>query len=366
MIGYGAISVKQKLFNTRTGSASVPMISVVLPVFNGELHLAEAIDSILAQSFPDFELIIIDDGSTDGSLRILQEYQKRDRRIRLVSRENRELATTLNESIDIARGEWVARMDQDDIALPQRLERQLKWLKESGADVAGSWVKCFGSWDQRITRVYQTDQAIKVDMLFKSPFVHPSVMMRTKLIRQLRYDKSAEKAEDYDLWARAAQSGWVMSNVPEVLLLYRKHASQTTTKSSVRQKSVCDEVQRRYWAFAGESMRLEQKGTQAALSLISSSGRPDMNAVDAIMENLLQRTHGEARTAVMDNLSRFYLRVAADYPDVGRRWASLNRQYGAGLSLGTRFKFWIVRFLRLRYGDNVFLRMKKVYSFIFR
>lgn len=358
--------MNQKIFNTRTESTSAPMISVVLPVYNGEEHLAVAVDSVLAQSFLDFELIIIDDGSTDGSLRILQEYQKRDKRIRLVSRENRDLATTLNDSIDIARGEWVARMDQDDIALPQRLERQLQWLDKTGADVAGSWVKCFGSWDQRITRVYQTDQAIKMDMLFKSPFVHPSVMMRTALIKQLRYDKSAEKAEDYDLWTRAAQSGWVMSNVPEVLLLYRKHASQISTKSSIRQQGVCEEVQKRYWAFVVESMRLEQEGAQEVLSLISSSAKPDMNAVDATMASLLRRNHGEARTALMDNLFRFYLRVGANYPDVGARWASLNRQYGSGFPLGTKFKFWIVRFLRIRYGDNLFARMKKVYSFLFR
>ena len=86
----------------------------------------------MAQTFADFELIIIDDGSTDGSLRILQEYQKRDARIRLISRENRNLAATLNESVEIARGKWVARMDQDDIALPQRFERQLKWLEKDG------------------------------------------------------------------------------------------------------------------------------------------------------------------------------------------------------------------------------------------
>ena len=358
--------MNQKLFNTRTGSDSAPVISVVLPVYNGEKHLAEAIDSVLAQSFPGFELIIIDDGSTDGSLPILQEYQRRDKRIRLVSRENRDLATTLNDSIDIARGKWVARMDQDDIALPQRFVRQLQWLEKTGADVVGSWAKCFGSWDQRITRGYQTDLAIKVDMLFKSPFVHPSVLMRTALIKRLQYDKSAEKAEDYDLWTRAAQSGWVMGNVPEVLLLYRKHASQVSSKSSIRQQSICEGIQRRYWAFAVESMRLEQKGAQEVLGLISSCAKSDMNAVDATMESLLRRNKGEARTAIMDNLSRFYLRVGADYPDVGARWARLNRQFGAGFALGTRFKFWTVRFFRIRYGSDFFNRMKKLYSFLLR
>jgi glycosyltransferase involved in cell wall biosynthesis len=358
--------MNEKPINTRSLSDSIPAISVVLPVYNGEKYLAEAIDSVLAQTFSDFELIIIDDGSTDGSLRILQEYQKRDKRIRLVSRENRDLATTLNDSMDIARGVWVARMDQDDIALPQRLERQLRWLERTGADVAGSWVKCFGSWDQSITRGYQTDQAIKVDMLFKSPFVHPSVMMRGALIKQLRYDKSAEKAEDYDLWTRAARSGWVMSNVPEVLLLYRKHASQISAKSSVIQQSIREKVQRRYWAYVAESMQLEQRAAQEVLGLINSCEKLDLNLVDATMESLLRRSEGEARTAIMDNLSLFYMRVGADYPDLGARWARLNRQFGSGFALGTRCKFWFARFFRVRYGSDLFNCMKKLYSFLSR
>lgn len=358
--------MNQKLINRENGGDKTPVISVVLPVYNGEKYLAEAIDSVLAQSFPDFELIIIDDGSTDDSLRILQEYHHRDSRIRLVSRENRGLVTTLNESIAIARGEWVARMDADDIALPQRLERQLQWLGKTGADVVGSWARCFGSWDQRTTRVYQTDRAIKMDMLFKSPFVHPTVMMRTALIRKLGYDKSAEKAEDYDLWVRAARSGWVMSNVPEVLLLYRKHASQTSAASSVKQQGVFEEAQRKYWSFAVESMQLDQDGAQEVLNLMTSSANIDMNAVDAAMESLLKICQEEARAAIMDNLSRFYLRVGADYPGVGTRWARLNRQFGVGIIPGMRFKFWIVRSLRIRYGENMFNRIKKVHSFLFR
>lgn len=347
-------------------SGPAPAISVVLPVYNGEKHLSEAIDSILAQTFSDFELIIIDDGSTDGSLRILQEYQKLDPRIRLVTRENRNLATTLNESLDMARGKWVARMDQDDIALPQRFDRQLEWLEKTHADMTGSWVKFFGSWDHRTWRGYQTDAAIKIDMLFKSPFVHPSVMMRTALLRQLKYDKKSEKAEDYDLWVRAAQAGWVMTNVPEVLLLYRQHASQISTKSSIWQQNICTQVQKRYWAYAIELMGLEQRESLEVLNLISSNANPDMDAVDATLEKLLLKNQGEAKIAIMDNLSRFYLRVGADYPDVGARWRRLNRHFDSNFAPGMRFKMWIVRTFRIRYGHYFFNGMMKIYSFLSR
>ncbi len=343
-----------------------PRISVVLPVYNGEKHLSEAMASILAQSFTDFELIVIDDGSTDGSLQILQEYQKIDARIRLVSRENRNLATTLNESIDMARGVWVARMDQDDIALPQRFERQLLWLEKTKADITGSWVKYFGSWDRRTWRGYQTDVAIKMDMLFKSPFVHPSVMMRAALLKQLKYDKASEKAEDYDLWVRAAQSGWVMTNVPEVLLLYRQHASQISSKSSFRQQSICMGVQKRYWAYMAKMMELSEKDSQEVLNLISSNAKSDMNVVDATLEKLLRRNQGEAKTAIMDNLTRFYLRMSADYPDVAARWSRLNQHFDSSSSLWIRFKMWIVHVLRIRYGHSFFNRIAKMYAFLIR
>lgn len=352
--------------HTRMGNNSAPVISVVLPVYNGEKHLAEAIDSILAQTFADFELIIIDDGSTDGSLRILQEYQKRDARIRLISRENRNLAATLNESVEIARGKWVARMDQDDIALPQRFERQLKWLEKTGADITGSWVKFFGSWDRRVCKSYQSDQAIKMDLLFKSPFVHPSVMMRTDLVKQLRYDKTCEKAEDYDLWVRAAQAGGKMGNVPEVLLLYRKHASQISTKSSSKQQNRSEEIQKKYWAFMATSLGLRQESAQEVLSLIGLHVRPEMDVVDATLGMLLQQNQAEARKAVMDNISRLYLKAAADHSDMAARWDRLNRQSNLRGAIGTRFKFCFVRLFKIRYGDNAFNFLKKMYNFIVR
>src|SRR6266568_274661 len=230
--------------HTQVADQAAPLISVVLPVYNGEQYLAEAIDSILAQTFTNFELIIIDDGSTDNSLGILKQYQYLDSRIRLIARENRNLATTLNDSIDLARGVWVARMDQDDIALSHRFERQLQWLEQTEADICGSWIKFFGTADKRIIKQPQTDQAIKMQLLFGAPFAHPSVMMKTALVRRLRYDKAWEKAEDYDLWERAAHAGWQMTNVQEVLLLYRQHATQITTHASNQNHMLTQKIRR--------------------------------------------------------------------------------------------------------------------------
>jgi glycosyltransferase involved in cell wall biosynthesis len=213
-----------------------PSISVVLPVYNGEKYIAEALDSILSQTFTDFELIVINDGSRDDSLKILQEYQQKDSRIFVLSRENKGAVTSQNEGIALARGTWIARMDHDDIALPHRFERQLQQLEQTGADICGSWVQFFGTADKRILKHPETDEAIKVALLFGSAFAHPTVMMRTAFAKQLLYNTCFEKCDDYDLWERAARAGWVMTNVPEVLLRYRLHESQISTKSAHEQQ----------------------------------------------------------------------------------------------------------------------------------
>lgn len=108
---------------------SQPKVSVVMSVYNREKYIVEAVESILCQTFRDFEFIILDDGSTDNTLAILREYQSNDNRIRLISCEHRGIVDTLNEGIDLACGEWIARMDSDDIARPRRFERQLQWLR---------------------------------------------------------------------------------------------------------------------------------------------------------------------------------------------------------------------------------------------
>lgn len=339
-----------------------PTISVAMPVYNGGRYLAEAIDSILAQTFYDFELIIIDDGSTDDSLQVLREYEQRDPRIRLIAQENKNLATTLNDIVDLAHGEWIARMDQDDIALPQRFERQLQWLKETDSDIAGTWAKLFGTADKRILKHAQTDSAIKMELLFGSPFAHPTVMMKTKLVKQLRYDKAWEKCEDYDLWERAARAGWQMTNVPEVLLLYRQHEAQISTSASTFQQLLTQKIRRRYWEFVSEPMRLEKGWIDEILKLREPSPpKPNMNDVDSAFVKLLQSSHGEARATIFDHATRLYFRAAADCSDVVARWSRLNNRFGKDSALGTKFKLLMLRVFRVQANSAIFTRLKTMY-----
>lgn len=344
-----------------------PLISVVLPVYNGERYLGDAIDSILAQTYSNFELIAIDDGSTDSSLYILNKYADLDLRIRVISRTNKGLVTTLNEAIDIARGLWIARMDQDDIALPHRFERQLEWLERTGADISGSWVRRFGTSDKRVVRLRETDAAIKMEMLFCSPLAHPTVMMNSNFVRRLRYDCMWEKAEDYDLWVRAAEAGWKMTNVPEVLLLYRQHEAQISTFTLTKQEQLAQEVRRRYWNFFTRGLSIDQQSIEQVLSLRNpATSKTDMDLVDAVLLKLHQSSHGEAQKVVWDHAERLYLRIAADCPDVNTRWSKLNHDFGRQAPFASRLKLWILRNLRTRRDSRLFALLKKLHIVIFR
>lgn len=211
----------------------MPIISVVMSVYNGGQFLAGAIESVLSQTFRDFEFIIVNDGSTDGSPEILEGYAQRDCRIRLISRENRGLTASLNEGIACARGIWIARMDADDISLPDRFEKQLAWLQQTGADICGGWIKLTGTLFHRVWRNYSSSDAIRLKLLFGSAFAHPTVMLRTNIAMANPYSEEAHYVEDYELWARLAKLGVKMTNYPGVVLRYRIHPGQVT---AVRQK----------------------------------------------------------------------------------------------------------------------------------
>lgn len=342
-----------------------PLVSVVLPVYNGAKYVREAVHSILAQSFSNYELIIINDGSTDGTLEILEELRRQDSRIVFISRENRGLVDSLNEGISLARAKWIARMDQDDIALPQRFERQLYWLEQTGADICGSWVKFFGSSDHRVLKHPQSEEAIKMELLFGSPFAHPTVMMRANLAKQLRYDKAWEKCEDYDMWERAARAGWRMTNVPEILLLYRQHEAQISTSASSDQRKRAKQVQVRYWTALSDSMALKAEWIDEIMKLREPTpARINMDSLDSAFAVLLQQSQGEARATVFEHATRLYFRAAADCPDVVARWATLNRRYGTRFALWTKLELWIVSVLRIRANSRMFGRLKKLYLYV--
>lgn len=331
-----------------------PLISVILPVYNGASFIAVAIDSILQQTLNDFELIIINDGSTDDSLSILRHYESVDPRVKIFSRANRGLANTLNESIEIARGAWIARMDQDDIAHPTRFETQLNYLTSSGADIAGTWVKRFGAADNRTVRLPQSDTAIKIALLFESPFAHPTVMMKAESIKKLGYEHTWDKAEDYDLWVRAAISGWKMANVPEVLLDYRVHASQISTSSAAQQMSLSQGIREKYWNHALTQWGVDTACIESVLNTYAPYGKVNLEEVDIAIGHALKHSKGESRAIVFNNAYKIYIRVAANQKNVISHWKNLCTTYSFTTPRSKLIALWIFRTFRIHPEGKLF------------
>jgi glycosyltransferase involved in cell wall biosynthesis len=217
-----------------------PTISVVMPVYNARRYVAQAVESILAQTVTDFEFVIIDDGSTDGSTAILRRYAERDGRIRLVSRPNTGLVRALNEGLSLVRGPFVARMDADDISLPDRFALQLAAFRANDRLVAlgGSFV-CMDAAGRHLTRFEQpTDDATIQSHLLRGHCAlgHPTAMMRREAALAVGgYDEAFATAEDLDLWLRLGERG-ELGNVPEVVLKYRLHAESVSEASGERQR----------------------------------------------------------------------------------------------------------------------------------
>lgn len=211
---------------------SDPKVTVLLAVHNGGSYLREAIRSIVSQEHGDFEFLIIDDASTDGSAEILDSCN--DARIRRVrNNDNVGLTVSLNKGLSLARGEYVARMDSDDVSLPQRLSRQVEFLEaHPEVGLCGTWVEIIGETAGQVWKYPTEPDLIKCRLLFESPLAHPSVMMRKAALAKagLSYDPRFRRAQDYDLWARAVRH-FPIANVPEVLMRYRIHPRQAGVQS---------------------------------------------------------------------------------------------------------------------------------------
>ncbi len=209
-----------------------PVISVIMGVYNGERFLAEAVESILSQSYGDFEFIICNDCSTDASAEMLKAYAAADGRIVLLENEqNRGLAATLNRCIAVAKGEFIARMDCDDRALPERFAVQIQWLEQHPeADVLGTAVEymddngdVYGAMSLDSLCVRSVTEVVR-----GSCVIHPTVMMRAEALRRVggyTVNSLTTRAEDYDLWCKIVRDGGTIAVLPQILFRYREDQS---------------------------------------------------------------------------------------------------------------------------------------------
>lgn len=320
-----------------------PLVTVLLPVRNGSAHLPAALESIFAQTFPDFELLVIDDGSTDGTPEILRAVQ--DQRLRVVTNpQNIGLVATLNRGLELARGEFVARQDHDDISLPERLQKQVEYLQAHPACVlVGTDATQTDGRGRRMYRLLRPHRAddIRWYLCFDNAFIHSSVMFRREVVRQEFHGYAPSfHSEDYALWSRIARFRET-ANLPEPLLLYREHASSVTQSMSAADEAAFEE--------ATSTIRLEnlqvlvggETGAKfgwimAKAARVLSSYRRNLNAtsVDAFLEVFKQLLALKFRPGNMETweVPLEYRRVVAiQYAELAYRTLPVARWKAVGL-----------------------------------
>lgn len=258
-----------------------------MSVYNGQNFLAEAVDSILSQTFSDFEFLIIDDGSTDNTAEILSARASRDQRIRIITQENKGRATSLNIGIAAAKSDYIARMDADDIALPDRFQLQFDFLeRHPEVGLLGGSVELIKAAGRVLgaVRPPREDAEIKAIMLHDNPMLHPTVVMRKSIVLAVGgYRKPLLDADDYDLFLRMGEQTRI-ANLTETLVHYRIHANQVSVKNMLHQTE-CVLAAR---AAAG----LRKRGVADPLI--------DIDAVTPLLLRTLSVTHEQVQRKVID------------------------------------------------------------------
>lgn len=309
-------------------------VSVVMSVYNGEKYLSEAVESILGQTFGDFEFIIVDDGSMDGSAQILAEHAARDGRIRVLSQENRGLTKSLNTAISHARAPLIARMDADDIALPGRFEKQVAAFDANPRLVGlGTAVATFtdGSANRRTRGVICGAEAIQSALETRNVMNHPSAMIRAEALRDIGgYREKFVTSQDYDLWLRLAETG-DLDNLKETLLRYRVHGGRTSDTKNAHRQTI-------YSVAAAADHFLRKLGRTPSDAPIDT-GNPESVANDLLALLASGLPKGEKKK-LMRHVLRFVRRVPVISGETRRQLLAAARPH---MSLKDRLKLKLYR-----------------------
>ena len=243
---------------------SAPEVTVLMTVFNGGRFLAPAMESILCQSWEDFEFVIVDDASTDGSVGVLNQFAANDRRIRLIlNKENSGQTAGLNQGLREARGRWIARQDADDLSLPGRLAAQMSHAARFPDLVlvgVNGWVIDEGGKRMGLIHVPLSDAGIRWSMPFQNPFIHPGVIFRRVMPggNAVAYCEDFRICQDWELWSRIADEGR-LANLPERLVCYRDRRDSLSHRFSDDTRRECRAVSAAAWKknFPGETLSEE-------------------------------------------------------------------------------------------------------------
>ena len=263
---------------------SKPFVSVLMPVYNEQRFISEALDSVLNQTYQNFELVVIDDGSTDGTPEILNQYTKLDSRINVYPQPNSGIVSALNKGVDLSRGEYVARMDADDICRPERLQMQVEFLLKEGLQVVGGAVNRFSEKKNKPKNYPCNNAVIKSSILtWGDSFAHPAVLVDRLLLQKYKYNELFNGVEDMHLWMRMALDPNVkMGNVPSIVLDYRRHSEQLTKKKGkdwyIKKRTLA-----MYQVLKSVGMKLSQNEVDCVYHTLQKSGSLTGEAAEVML-----------------------------------------------------------------------------------
>jgi len=221
----------------------MPKISVIMSAYNCEDYIRESIESVIYQTFKDWELIITDDCSSDNTPSIISEYKNVDKRIVFIKNiENRGLTENLAHMCVVAKGKYIARLDADDICRKDRLEKQITYIEKNNADFVCSYAQGIGN-SKRVLKVVKHGEDLRANLLFFNSIVHSSVMFKKD--ESLNYDPAFAKSQDYELWDRMSANKKLFVIIPEALVCFRFHKNQISNRSSAEQAQNTDIIRKR-------------------------------------------------------------------------------------------------------------------------
>lgn len=299
-----------------------PEISVIMSVYNGETYLKEAIESVINQTFQNWELVVINDCSTDSTSTILAEFASRDERIKVHTNEvNLKLPASLNKAISLSSGKYIARMDADDICLPDRLLKQFRFMEEN-EDVALSSCRFMtvknGVYMSGGAGGRKDNDAIRAMLLVTNPILHPGVIAKSEVMKKLGYDTTLTCTEDLELWTRMAMDNQKMEILPECLLIYRLHDKQITSTTLERQHIEVTKIQQKYYkAFAAE-MNDDMKAFY--ISGVYFKEEPDINK---FLEYVKWLKNATSKKIKISDINYALLEILAEYKRCGVRKADI-------------------------------------------
>lgn len=344
---------------------SSPLISIVLPVYDAERWIVTALSSTLAAAdHVDAEIIVIDDGSSDASVSLVEDQIAKagNIRIHLIRQgSNRGVVEALNCGLDAAEGRFIARMDADDICMPQRFARQLAFLEETGVDVCGGWFVEFGQGLSRTVRWPCGEPALRAAMLFQNTICHPTVMARREVFAKYRYREEYRLAEDYDLFSRAC-TDFRMDNIPEAVLRYRRHRQQATQAKRDSMEQITRQIRLEALRAQGFSPSSEDLELHNLIRAPKSIYRIDvLDGIEAWLLKLMRlHDHPEAKQVIASQWTRACIRAAPLGMQMFRRYCRSSLRIHAKAGTGTMIDLAALAATKLDYRSRPFATLRRL------